>query len=71
MSDRDMWRNALETFRIVVKAHRDMPGMKIEDAMGSTTNEQLMEEYAFLQDQQRRIERFESSLADQKPKEQP
>lgn len=64
MSDRDMWRNALETFRVVVKAHRDMPGMKIEDAMGSTTNEQLEKEYAFLRQQQLRIERIEDRLAD-------
>lgn len=44
-----MWKDVLQTFRCVVTAHKNMPGMRIEDLFNNCPHEQLEKEYAFLQ----------------------
>jgi hypothetical protein len=46
-----VWKDVLETYRCLVSAKKNMPGMRIEDLFGSCTTSELEQEYKFLQQQ--------------------
>jgi hypothetical protein len=46
-----MWKDVLETFRIVVRAKKNLPGITVEELFGNCTTEQLEKEYTFLEQQ--------------------
>lgn len=46
-----MWKDVLETYRCLLSAKKNMPGMKIEDLFRSCTTSELEREYEFLKQQ--------------------
>jgi hypothetical protein len=47
--DQNMWQEVLDTYKCILSCRKNMPGMRLEDALNSSAFNSMKSEYTWLQ----------------------